>query len=82
MFTRKKSYMVRFDHSNQEIEGPRPKNALSLRMDNAAENASLNSNLWKEGLHIEVEFPSPNTPEQNGKVERGFATLWGRVRAI
>jgi hypothetical protein len=51
-------------------------------MDNAEENVSLNSNLEKEGLHIEDEFPSPNTPEQNGQVERGFATLWGRVRAI
>ena len=29
-----------------------------------------------------LEFTSPETPEQNGQVERSFATLWGRVRAI
>jgi hypothetical protein len=51
-------------------------------MDNAAENVSLKSNLEKEGLPVEVEFTSPNTPEQNGQVERSFATLWGRVRAM
>jgi hypothetical protein len=51
-------------------------------MDNAAENVSLKSNLEKEGLHVEVEFTSPNTLEQNGQVESCFAKLWRRVRAM
>jgi hypothetical protein len=36
----------------------------------------------KGGLGVIVEFTSPYTPEQNGKVERSFASLWGRTRAI
>jgi hypothetical protein len=31
---------------------------------------------------LKLEFTSPETPEQNGQVERSFATLWGRVRAM
>jgi hypothetical protein len=29
-----------------------------------------------------LEFTIPETPEQNGQVERSFATLWGRIRAM
>jgi hypothetical protein len=29
-----------------------------------------------------VEFTAPQTPQENGKVERAFATLWGRTRAL
>jgi transposase InsO family protein len=32
-------------------------------------------------LNIKSEFTAPYTPQQNGKIERKFATLWGRVRA-
>jgi hypothetical protein len=28
------------------------------------------------------EFTAPYTPQQNGKIERKFATLWGKVRAM
>ena len=28
------------------------------------------------------EYTARNTPQQNGKVERAFATLFGRVRAM
>ena len=31
---------------------------------------------------ISFEFTAPNTPQQNGKVERAFATLYGRVRSM
>jgi transposase InsO family protein len=27
-----------------------------------------------------IEFTAPDSPQQNGKVERMFATLYGRVR--
>lgn len=66
----------------KKLKAKDPKNVSFLRMDNAAENVSLKSNLEKEGLPVEVEFTSPNTPEQNGQVERSFATLWERVRAM
>ena len=51
-------------------------------MDNSCENIGLKNKLEKDGIGTIIEFTSPNTPEQNGQVERSFATLWGRVRAM
>jgi hypothetical protein len=53
-----------------------------IRLDNSGENLGLKNRLEKEGIGIQIEFTSPNTPEQNGQVKRSFATLWGRVRAM
>ena len=53
-----------------------------IRMDNAGENQSIESLLKKTEIDSKIEFTSPHTPEQNGKVERSFATLWGRTRSI
>ena len=36
----------------------------------------------KVGLGVIVEFTAPHTPKHNGKVERRFATLWGKKKAI
>jgi hypothetical protein len=33
-------------------------------------------------LNIEFEFTAPYTPQQNGKIERKFSTLWGKVRSM
>jgi hypothetical protein len=33
-------------------------------------------------LKVSFEFTAPNTPQQNGKVERKFATLYGKVRSM
>ena len=38
--------------------------------------------LDKEDWGIQFEFTAPGTPQQNGVVERAFATLYGRVRAM
>jgi hypothetical protein len=35
-----------------------------------------------EGISVQLEFTSPETPEQNGHVERSFTYLWGRFRAM
>jgi hypothetical protein len=51
-------------------------------MDNTKENVALKSILEKEGIEIHIKFTSPNTPQQNGQVERSFANLWGRVRSM
>jgi hypothetical protein len=53
-----------------------------VRCDNAGENKKLEELCLKEGLGIQFEFTTPDTPEYNGKVERKFATLYGRVRAM
>jgi hypothetical protein len=58
------------------------KKATFSRMDNANENHALKSKLEKEGLNFQVEFTSPETPQQNGHVEMSFATLWGCVSAM
>jgi hypothetical protein len=42
----------------------------------------LNPRIEAQGLSVKLEFTNPETPEQNGQVERNFATLWRRVRAI
>jgi len=53
-----------------------------LRCDNAGENKMTDELLKKKGIHVEFEYTSPNTPQHNGKVERKFATLYGRIRAM
>jgi hypothetical protein len=53
-----------------------------IRVDNAGENKAVKASLEKEGQSVAFEFSSPNTPEQNGQMERSFATLRGRVRAM
>jgi len=53
-----------------------------IRCDNAGENESLKNQLTAEGSSIRFEFTARMTPQQNGKVERAFATLYGRMRAM
>jgi hypothetical protein len=36
---------------------------------------------YKKGFDTQFEFTAPGTSEENGKVERMFATLWERLRA-
>ena len=54
-----------------------------VRCDNSGENLAFAEDCKKEQkfAHITMEFTAPNTPTQNGKVERAFATLYGRVRS-
>ena len=33
-------------------------------------------------FNLDFEFIAPGTPQQNGKVERKFATLFGRARSM
>ena len=51
-----------------------------VRMDNAGENQTLGNELKEMG--IQIEFVAPNTPQQNGVVERAFATCTARGRAM
>ena len=57
-------------------------NISYIRCDNSGENESLKRECDKNILNIQFEFTGPNTPQYNGKVERRFATIYGRVRAI
>jgi hypothetical protein len=54
----------------------------TIRCDNAGENKKFESDTKKQGLGLKFEFTAPGTPQQNGRVERKFAALYGRVRAM
>jgi transposase InsO family protein len=54
-----------------------------IRMDNSGENKRFQARAGNEGYaDLKFEFTAPGTPQQNGVVERAFATLQGRVRAM
>ena len=49
-----------------------------IHCDNAGENLSLQQLLESEGMNIKFKFTARETPpQQNGKVECAFATLYG-----
>jgi hypothetical protein len=52
----------------------------TIRLDNAGENVNLQNQTTH--LNIQYEFTAPNTPQQNGRVERKFAVLYECVRSL
>jgi hypothetical protein len=52
-----------------------------LRCDNAGENTSAEKLCQDEGLGITSEYTVPDTPQYNGRVQRKFVTLYGRMRS-
>ena len=56
--------------------------AKIIRCDRAGENIKFRDDAVTEGLGLTFEFTPPNTPQRNGRVERKFATLFGRERAM
>jgi hypothetical protein len=59
------------------------KNIVRFRCDNAGENKAFQAAL-KEDMPYEIQFEytAPYTPQQNGRIERKFATLYGKIRAL
>ena len=53
-----------------------------IRCDNAGKNRSLETMCKQEGLGIQFEYTAPGTPQQNGCLERKFATLYGQLRVM
>jgi hypothetical protein len=53
-----------------------------LRLDNAGENYALEKECKQQNLAVKFEYSGPRTPQRNGKVERKFQTLYGRIRAM
>ena len=53
-----------------------------IQCNGAGENCALDEAYKQEGLGIQFKYTAPGTPHQNDRVERKFATLYGRVRAI
>ena len=55
----------------------------NLRCDNSGENESFKTMMDEtKGFNINFEFTAPYTPEMNGKIERKFATLYGKARSM
>jgi transposase InsO family protein len=50
-----------------------------IRGDNSGKNRALEKLCKQEGLGITFEYTAPGNPQQNGRVERKFATVYGRV---
>ena len=53
-----------------------------IRCDNAGKNRALEDLCIEKDLGIVFEYTPPVTPQQNGVVERAFATMLGKTRAI
>jgi hypothetical protein len=55
-----------------------------IRCDNSGENHDLQNQINDKhpNLVCQYEFTAPDSPQQNDKVERKFATLYGRVRVM
>lgn len=66
----------------KDLRAKHGKQVKFIRCDNSGENRKLEELCKNEGLGITFEYTAPGTPQQNGKVERKFATLYGRVRAM
>jgi transposase InsO family protein len=66
----------------KDLKVKHKKRVKFIRCDNAGENKAFEKECLKEGLGIQFEWTAPGTPQQNGRVERKFATLFGRVRAM
>ena len=59
-----------------------PKIGTYIQCNNAGENKTFKKRAEKEGLGIKFKYTSRETPQQNGKVERRFATVYGRAQAM
>ena len=53
-------------------------NVKIIRCDNSGENNAFEKECKRRGLGITFEYTAPDTPQQNGRVERKFATLYAR----
>ena len=54
----------------------------NIRLDNSGENNDLREQTNKLFMGIRYEFTAPNTPQQNGRVERKFSILYEYMRSI
>jgi hypothetical protein len=56
----------------------------AFRCDKLGENHDIKNQINDNNpkLVCQFEFTAPKSPQQSGKVERRFATLYGRVRAM
>ena len=66
----------------KHIESSKKLRFVNIRCDNAGENRTLHQTCLDKGLGITFQFTAPYTPQQNGAIERSFATSYGRMRSF
>jgi hypothetical protein len=66
----------------KDIQVKHQKIVKYIRCDNVGGNNSLENLLHKKGLGTTFKYAARSGPQQNGKVERAFATLYSRMRAM
>ena len=52
-----------------------------IRCDDAGENRAAEKLCIAHGIKVQFEYTPPGTPQRNGRIERKFATYYGRIRA-
>jgi transposase InsO family protein len=57
-------------------------NVNRSRLDNSGESISFHQLVLKCEFYVKFEFTANGTPQQSGKVERAFATLFGKTRSM
>jgi hypothetical protein len=57
-------------------------NVRFIRYDNSGENMTMKLDPDIKSFCIKFEFSGPRTPQRNGKVERKFQTLYGKIWAM
>ena len=81
-FLRNKSQQVPLLHGFIKNLKEMNKPVKFIRCDNAGENYSTQQLCDDNSLNIKFEFTGPGSPQYNGRVERKFATLYGKVRSL
>jgi len=54
----------------------------NIRYDNAGENKAFEKRVERDRRGLKFEYTARKTPQHNGRVERKYATLFGRARAM
>ena len=81
MFLKEKSELVDRGIQFLRERAREYKGRMFVRCDNAGENRALADAIGEIGMNVQFEFTAPGTPQQNGKAERAFATIWGKMRS-
>jgi transposase InsO family protein len=58
------------------------RNVRFIRCDNSGKNMTIKNDPEIKSFGIKFEFSGPRTPQRNGKVERKFQTMYGRIWAM
>lgn len=82
VFVAAKSQLAKAEADLRERWKNKGIDVMNIRCDDAGENKKFKEEIVKRNLKINFEYTGADTPQHNGVVERAFATLIGRARAM